>query len=795
MIFSNYPFTLDIHNTLSQVSIPVTLGDTARQLFISLTDGGKPYIIADGCRATLAGKKADGTSILHDCIIEKNTTIHYDFTEQTATAIGKTDCQILLYDEDGRLIASPRFTMVVYKDVLGVDVLSEDELLSIGRMLAAEEVRVVEENERVAAENERVESESGRVEAENERVEAEKERYAALREALSAVEHSGVYVGEGEMPNGYFLQVCPLGDAQGELGKTWLLSINDDGNIDLVSLEEAVAGATNNVVSDAIKGTITQKTGDSETMVMSQKTTTDYLMQHSKRLANLEQGLVPSPFVTDDSAAYVKDVPLNALPYAEVSIVGGVTRNCTNEFNPSYIKRLDNLTYSDGVFKQIAADTRVVQYFKMQKFKNDGYVGEACSSYAGYVGVLKSSFTIDGTFDTLRIGFGGESMDTIFDMDVTNLANGAYYISINCTNLTQGSVSFTEVMISTKDIPYEPYFEGVRSAPVTEVESMGANLMPLLTEKTQYGITIRRDSDGIYHISGTATANVAEVIPISLPEGTYSLRLNCSRSVGTKADDTICVVARSSNSWAISRHAYEDDVALTKSCPKIDSILFVVYKGVTCDDVTIAPMLNKGAALPYSPYNKQSLPIPEAVQALEGYGWGISDTCYNYIDFENKRFVKRVEKVVLDGSADEKWYATPGLNATDYNAYYVRLYAENSHKTAYGVAVGDTLLNRTVADLHNKNCDGFWMGDKTDKQIVVRVPNTITNATELRTWLSANPLTVYYEAMETTVIDVSDILSNDNYIEVEGGGTLTFKNENKTDVPSEVTYQIKEAIE
>lgn len=230
MILSNYPFTLDIQKTLSQVSIPLTLGETARQLFISLTDGGKPYIIADGCSAVLAGRKADGTAILHDCVIEKNTTIRYHFNEQTATAAGKMSCQILLFDEGGKYIASPRFTMVVYEDVAKADeVLSENDLLSFGRMLAAEEGRL-------AAEEDRNKAEAARAEAEQERAEA-------FYDVLSAIQHSGVYVGEGEMPAGYYVQVCPLGDAQGDIGERWILYINENGHIDLMSYSQAIADA------------------------------------------------------------------------------------------------------------------------------------------------------------------------------------------------------------------------------------------------------------------------------------------------------------------------------------------------------------------------------------------------------------------------------------------------------------------------------------------------------------------------------------------------------------------------
>ena len=52
---------------------------------------------------------------------------------------------------------------------------------------------------------------------------------------------------------------------------------------------------------------------------------------------------------------------------------------------------------------------------------------------------------------------------------------------------------------------------------------------------------------------------------------------------------------------------------------------------------------------------------------------------------------------------------------------------------------------------------------------------------------------LYYELATPEVTDISDILPEDNYIGVEGGGTLTFKNEYEYDVPSEVTYQIKGA--
>ena len=54
---------------------------------------------------------------------------------------------------------------------------------------------------------------------------------------------------------------------------------------------------------------------------------------------------------------------------------------------------------------------------------------------------------------------------------------------------------------------------------------------------------------------------------------------------------------------------------------------------------------------------------------------------------------------------------------------------------------------------------------------------------------------LYYELETPEITDISDILTADNLLEVEGGGTITMVNEYRYDVPSEITYQLKEASE
>jgi hypothetical protein len=132
--------------------------------------------------------------------------------------------------------------------------------------------------------------------------------------------------------------------------------------------------------------------------------------------------------------------------------------------------------------------------------------------------------------------------------------------------------------------------------------------------------------------------------------------------------------------------------------------------------MTVQPSLElSDAVTDFTPYMSETYPIPASIQALEGYGWSCPDH-YNYIDYENKKFIQEV------GS---------------------RAYAS---------------------------------GDKSDSTV-------ITDGT-----------TTYYPLTTAVEVDISEYLTDDNLINVEAGGTLTFPNQNGTDyqipVPSEETYMI-----
>ena len=189
---SKFRFTLDLQKTQSQISIPVTRGDTARKWHISLSDGSLPYVIGDGFLAKLEIKRPTESYIEQFCPIENGTTIVYDFSqnENTAAVEGIHECSVVIYDEDGGRIAAPRFTMIVSDRIINSDDinLSDDDVTAVDAMVAEEVKRQNAEAARISAETARLAAEAERIAAEPIRVEAEKARVASETARQSAEE-------------------------------------------------------------------------------------------------------------------------------------------------------------------------------------------------------------------------------------------------------------------------------------------------------------------------------------------------------------------------------------------------------------------------------------------------------------------------------------------------------------------------------------------------------------------------------------------------------------------------------
>lgn len=176
----------------------------------------------------------------------------------------------------------------------------------------------------------------------------------------------------------------------------------------------------------------------------------------------------------------------------------------------------------------------------------------------------------------------------------------------------------------------------------------------------------------------------------------------------------------------------------------------------------------------FEPYKSISLPIPDAIRNLNGYGLGMNASAYNYIDFEKKQFVKRVGIVDMGTLS---W----GYGYDSYGGFYA--------------TVGDkkrgsiNIIASAYPTTSVRGTDKSIIGDDYNSMVYI-YDSKYSSASEIKAAMSG--VMLVYELAEPIVEDISDILPLDNYIEVFEGGVVYMENEHKLAVPNKITYQIKE---
>lgn len=185
--------------------------------------------------------------------------------------------------------------------------------------------------------------------------------------------------------------------------------------------------------------------------------------------------------------------------------------------------------------------------------------------------------------------------------------------------------------------------------------------------------------------------------------------------------------------------------------------------------------------------------IPEAIRNLPGYGWS-AGTARNYVDYENKRYVQCVGSVDLGTLT---WMKTSSQSVGDY--FYAPVSAIGFKRLgAFGITVHNILCSKYITVARNPNAF-------VDKTIVldgdsiavsqIQVKDTAyTDATAFKQAMSG--VMLYYELANPIVTDISSLIPDDflRNIEVEAGGSVTFKNSNDNyhiPVPSEEEYVVK----
>ena len=187
--------------------------------------------------------------------------------------------------------------------------------------------------------------------------------------------------------------------------------------------------------------------------------------------------------------------------------------------------------------------------------------------------------------------------------------------------------------------------------------------------------------------------------------------------------------------------------------------------------------------------------IPEAIRNLPGYGWS-AGTARNYVDYENKKYVQCVDSVDLGsltwryskmpfGWGDNQWFSAPiqSIKVIPTNTQLANVLCKKYTTRCAYVADGNDFfrVDKSI---------GQHQGD-------ARVTVLDTACTDAAAFKQAmQGVILYYELESPIVTDISDLLTEDflRNVEVEAGGSVTFKNSNDNyhiPVPSEEEYIVK----
>lgn len=183
-------------------------------------------------------------------------------------------------------------------------------------------------------------------------------------------------------------------------------------------------------------------------------------------------------------------------------------------------------------------------------------------------------------------------------------------------------------------------------------------------------------------------------------------------------------------------------------------------------------------------------PIPEPIRNLPGYGWS-AGTAKNWVDYENKKYYQCVQSVDLGtlewfaGESGKVNFQTSQVTGQKLTKNYTIL--PNIICSKYSAKVQNAMWGHTSATgiTTNANVDGYVYVNDT----------SYTDVTAFKQAMQG--VILYYELANPIVTDISTLIDDDflRNIEVEAGGTITFKNSNsdsyRIPVPSEEEYIVK----
>lgn len=528
---------------------------------------------------------------------------------------------------------------------------------------------------------------------------------------------------------------------------------------------------------------------------------------------------------TDSTVAYSKTVPTGAMPYASIDEIGGRTvvwnqlvqngdfsdgttgwskgggvSSFSVANNVATLVFATGQTYNHYIGKSGVPMTNGHKYYVTGTFQSSSITqafiqtshNSQLVNVTGTKPVGKISSIFNNSQDTGKTSIYFRFADTTLSEEGTGTLSDCYLIDLTLlygSGNEPSTVAEFEAMFPSIDPAYNA--GELMSAGVTEVVSEGRNYLPLptdMTPQTKNGVTVTPHADGTWTAVGTATANGNIVFAIPnfvVPAGYLHIRNNVT-------NPNFVSVLQDSNHQGLDTPVMAPvnlvSAITDTSVGKTAAFYGCFIVSGNTYNITWQPSIElTDAVTDYTPYRSPvSLPIPSSIQSLPGYGWS-AGSAYNVISLAQGKNMQRVGSMDLGSLTYTKSSMGVGdvfvSTLSDAKPVSVNTDIFNGISSAFKTVSRATLNNTSSESLVALN---------TLAQLILYTTVSYTDATAFKSAMSG--VMLYYELATPIETDISPLLT-DSTIEVEPGGSLTFRNQHgdnfRIPVPNSETYLVQ----
>ncbi len=538
----------------------------------------------------------------------------------------------------------------------------------------------------------------------------------------------------------------------------------------------------------------------SDTKVLSEKVVVNELNKVNEQIDILKvrvRDLEKNTFdvVEDNTTKYQKVIPNNVLSYGGLSKLGGLTKKYNQLAQNG---NFENTGYWNARYGSFSVSNNVGTYI-LTELNLSARLEQSINTILNHKYVVFATITSQKNTniviqDQYRAIFttsvvANTKTNISFVYTTTNGNSNIIRFYVNAQNeLSVGdTVTFENVMISDLTLDYGTGNEPTSVDDFLNDYPIFRGYVPYTTGAMDYAYTKKVDITGFniwdevyergsFYFNGSINDEANEILSTNyikvIPNQTYYFKVNCTIIVYDDNKNVIGFAYRHDEVYTIPSGAcyirfstngsygttYNNDICINVSNTTLNGTYKPYYNNALLEAKIVA-IKQKLVSLGYS---------------ADVLGYGLPNV-YNYIDLENKQIVLNMIDYIVTGN--EVWQQ---FGSCYYASVLTQLAKggtnpKNAISSIGNIADTNYLYDGAVSNAYNLNTNNMYISSD--------LYDNVSNLTGK---------SIVYELATPVEIDVSDILDNDDVIgELESGGTITFENDNKYPLPSNVTYLVE----